>query len=96
MSFEYFCDPAYYDMYAVREVGESSFFKTIHVINKESAESLVEWLEQFKGRDCKECDRYYDGTGLKSPYCYECKWLDNVDNFIKKKETTNENNNNIR
>lgn len=35
---------------------------------------------------CKECERYFDGPGLRSPYCYECKWFpDNVDNFIQRK-----------
>ena len=35
---------------------------------------------------CKECERYFEGPGLKSPYCYECKWLpDNVDHFIQRK-----------
>lgn len=32
---------------------------------------------------CKGCGRYFEGPGLKSPYCYECKWLPGyIDNFI--------------
>ena len=45
-------------------------------------------VQQLKAETlrCKECERYFDGPGLKSPYCYECKWLpDNVDNFIQRK-----------
>lgn len=32
---------------------------------------------------CKKCGRYFEGPGLKSPHCYECKWLPGyIDNFI--------------
>ena len=48
----------------------------------------VNSIQQLKAETlrCKECEMYFEGPGLKSPYCYECKWLpDNVDHFIQRK-----------
>lgn len=41
---ECFHDPAYYDMWCVRKVGESDFNKTIHVVTKSEAEYLTNFL----------------------------------------------------
>jgi hypothetical protein len=45
---ECFCDPAYYDKWAVRNKIERSFYQAIHVNTKEEAEFLVTRLNQLE------------------------------------------------
>jgi hypothetical protein len=49
MKWEIFCDSSYYDMWAVRPVGDQSFTSQnlFHVTSKEEAERLKEVLEGF-------------------------------------------------
>jgi hypothetical protein len=43
-TYEYYNDPAYYDMWAVREVGDSNFNNVVHVATEEKAKDLVKLL----------------------------------------------------
>ena len=44
MPFECFSDPAYFDMWAVRDIENRSFNEAVHVVDKKEAERLVERL----------------------------------------------------
>lgn len=44
MRFEYFCDEAYFGMYAIKEINDSNFLSTIHVKTEEEAKFIVEKL----------------------------------------------------
>lgn len=46
--FEVFCDPCYYDMYAVRHIGNTDFDSVLHFTEKKDAEKFKELLLKAK------------------------------------------------
>ena len=48
MPFECFSDPAYFDMWAVRDIENRSFNEVVHVVDKKEAEYLVERLNTLE------------------------------------------------
>jgi hypothetical protein len=70
MPFEYFNDPCYYDMWAVREVGTSSLNDTAHVVTKEEAEWLTKRLNDMNLSCIHDCDYW---RGEKCVCGIECK-----------------------
>ena len=48
MPFECFSDPAYFDMWAVRDIENRSFNEAVHVVDKKEAEYLVERLNTLE------------------------------------------------
>lgn len=84
MKWEMFCDPAYYDMWAVRPVGDKNFNseKLFHFNLKDEAKKLLDylnWIEEREGlrrildiRDCEHRD--VEGSTGQYPYarCKDC------------------------
>jgi hypothetical protein len=44
MKWEYFLDSSYFDMWAVRPVGNRNFYTTMHVPTEEQARNLTELM----------------------------------------------------
>lgn len=44
VTWEAFCDTSYFDMWCVRKVGEKTFGQGFHLVNKEGAEQLRDYL----------------------------------------------------
>jgi len=47
VAWECFLDPAYYDMWAIRQTGNRNFEETIHVVNGKEAKHLCAWLNSL-------------------------------------------------
>jgi hypothetical protein len=47
VAWECFLDPAYYDMWAIRQTGNRNFEETIHVVNGKEAKQLCSWLNSL-------------------------------------------------
>lgn len=47
MKYEYFCDESYYDMWAVRPIGETRWGHCYHVPTQEEAKGLAADLEEL-------------------------------------------------
>lgn len=52
VAWECFSDPAYYDMWAIRQVGNRNFEETIHVVNGKEAKQLCAWLNSLNIHTC--------------------------------------------
>lgn len=46
--YEMFIDPCYYDMWAVRPIGNRNFNDAIHVVNEKEALRLIEFIREEK------------------------------------------------
>ena len=47
VAWECFSDAAYYDMWAIRQIGNRNFDETIHVVNGKEAKHLCAWLNSL-------------------------------------------------
>jgi hypothetical protein len=47
-AWEYFCDRAYYDMWAVRPVGSRDFLEPFRVVSEGEARRLADRLNQYE------------------------------------------------
>lgn len=57
MQWEYFLDLSYFDLWAVRVVGNRNFEEVIHVINEPSAKFLCKFLNEVTPKERNFCGR---------------------------------------